>query len=173
MTPEIQKITDSYLPAIKQLNNEAVPHVNLLDQPRLRWLLDISPYCRIALLNQHVAGFIITVPSKVAYSSYYYGWFEERYTDFLYIDRIVIAKWARRQGIGTVLYQDVEEFAVLSHKLLVTDVYTVPPNSRSLAFHQSFGFQQVGVQHVENGTKTVVKLAKSSARSAEVETGIS
>jgi predicted GNAT superfamily acetyltransferase len=160
MNPVIKVVDESQLPVIERLNNDGIPYVNQLDQPDLRWFLGVAPYFRAALIDQKIAGFVIAVPSQLSYSSHYYGWFNERYTNFLYIDRIVIARWARRQGIGRMLYKDVENFAARLQKVLVADVYSVPLNQGSLAFHHDFGFEEVGRQEVENGTKTVVKLMK-------------
>ena len=107
-----------------------------------------------------LVGFLIAIADNVDYDSVYFRWFTQRYSGFLYIDRIVVAAWAQRQGIGLALYQDVEQYAATLPADLTTDVYSTPANEISLAFHHRFGFQPIGSQVVENGTKTVAKFFK-------------
>jgi predicted GNAT superfamily acetyltransferase len=104
-----------------------------------------------------LAGFLIAIDDDIDYDSVYFRWFTQRYQNFLYIDRIVVADWAQRQGVGLALYQDVELLAASLPAVLVTDVYSIPANEASLAFHHHFGFQLIGTQEVENGAKTVAK----------------
>jgi hypothetical protein len=107
-----------------------------------------------------VAGFLIAIAAGTDYPSQYFDWFGQRYTNFIYIDRIVIAEWARRQGVGFALYRDLEQYAFESAYIMASDVYSDPPNEVSLAFHAKYGFEEVGRQLVENGAKVVTKFLK-------------
>ena len=160
MNLAISLIEEQQLPLIERLNNEALPNVNLVDRQKLRWFWGVAPYFRVAILNDRLVGFLIAVSDSADYESVYFRWFTQRYTDFLYIDRIVVAAWAQRKGVGLALYQDVEQYAATLPAALTADVYSTPANEVSLAFHHRFGFQLVGSQDVENGTKTVAKFYK-------------
>ena len=157
MSLEISLVQEEQLPLIEHLNNQAIPNVNLLDIPKLTWFQRVTPYFRVAILNGNLAGFLIAIDDDIDYDSVYFRWFTQRYQNFLYIDRIVVADWAQRQGVGLALYQDVELLAASLPAVLVTDVYSIPANEASLAFHHHFGFQLIGTQEVENGAKTVAK----------------
>ena len=157
MALEISPVREKQLPRIGCLNNQAVPNVNLVDLHKLRWFRRVASYFRVATLNDQLVGFLIAIAEDVDYDSVYFRWFTQRYSNFLYIDRIIVAGQAQRQGVGLALYQDVERYAATLPADLVTDVYSAPANEASLAFHHRFGFQLIGSQEVDNGTKTVAK----------------
>ena len=160
MVLEISPVCEKRLPRIQCLNNQAVPNVNLVDLQKLRWFRRVASYFRVAILNDQLVGFLIAIAEDVDYDSVYFRWFTERHSNFLYIDRIVVANRAQRQGVGLALYQDVERYAATLPADLVTDVYSAPANEASLSFHHQFGFQLIRTQTVENGTKTVAKFVR-------------
>ena len=58
--------------------------------------------------------------------------------------------------IGSRLYEDLFDFARAQQLERVTCEYNIePPNEASRAFHDRFGFQEVGTQWVANGAKRV------------------
>lgn len=148
------------LPAVLELNEQAIPYVNHLDLVQMQWFADVAAYFRVAEYNGSLAGFLIAVTPETDYSSPYFGWFCRRYTQFIYVDRVAVAAQARRRGIARALYRDVERYAYEHGHLLTVDVYSRPPNDISLAFHRNYGFEEIGSQEVELGTKTVVKFLK-------------
>jgi predicted GNAT superfamily acetyltransferase len=164
MSLEISVVQEEQLPLIERLNNQAVPNVNVVDLPKLRWFQRVAPYFRVVTLNSKLAGFLIAIADNIDYDSVYFRWFTQRYQDFLYIDRIVVAGWAQRQGVGLALYQDVEQFAASLPANLVTDVYSMPANEASLAFHHHFGFQLIGTQEIDHGAKTVAKFFRQPSQ---------
>lgn len=127
------------------------------------WFSQAAAYFRVAESAGKVAGFLIAITAGTDYPSQYFAWFCQRYTNFIYIDRIVISEWARRQGIGFALYRDLEQYAFESAYILASDVYSDPPNEVSLAFHARYGFTEVGRQTVENGARVVTKFLKQPA----------
>ncbi len=146
--------------AVMALNQQGIPQVNGLTLESVRWFARNAVYFRVAEAQEKLAGFLIAITADCDYPSQYFQWFTERYTRFLYIDRVVVAEWARGQRIAWRLYKDVERRA---HELilpLVTDVYSNPANDISLTFHKNYGFRIVGNQWVENGTKEVAKFEK-------------
>jgi predicted GNAT superfamily acetyltransferase len=162
MDIKVRDVADEELPLVLDLNEQALPHVNRIDLDTIRWFARTVTYFRVAEIGGRVAAFLIAITPQADYPSPYFGWFCQRYSDFLYIDRVAVAPWARHQGLGWALYRDLEQVALESGWIVVTDVYSDPPNHISLAFHAKYGFEQVGVQVVEDGgTKTVTKFMKS------------
>lgn len=142
------------------LNNAAIPEVNFLDEAKARWLVEQALLARLATLNGQVAGVIIVLSDTAGLESDYYGWFIERYRHFMYIDRVIVADWARGQGIASALYQEVEQVAQTQGLAIATEVYSRPPNIVSLNFHRKRGFQEIGLQVSTTEGKTVAKFMK-------------
>ena len=97
------------------------------------------------------------------YTSLNFRWFQERYATFVYIDRVVVRASQRGAGVGHALYVDVESQARKRAPILACEVNLRPPNPRSMAFHERFGFREVGQQDTEEGTKRVRLMAKELA----------
>ncbi|MCC7305386.1 MAG: GNAT family N-acetyltransferase [Alphaproteobacteria bacterium] len=160
MTPVIKdfKITD--LPALRVLNNSAVPHVPAITEQELQDLAQKSCYLRTAWIADRLAGFLLALGPGQDYQSLNYKWFSERYKDFVYIDRVVVAEEARGTGIGKALYEDIESFSRERTGLITCEVNLFPPNPQSVAFHKKAGFCEVGQQNTESGSKRVSLLIK-------------
>ena len=98
-------------------------------------------------------------------------WFRERYPEFLYIDRIVVASRRRGAGVGRVFYADVQSYAEVRVPQLAGEVFLESSSHPALLFHGSFGFREVG-QHVMPGTRPArrdadqgtVQLSRGSTR---------
>ena len=160
MQINIRDVTRNDFPEILHLNEQALPQVSPVDLVKLGWFTQVAPYFRVAEAQNKVAGFLIAIAEDCAYPSQYFQWFCERYNRFLYIDRIIVTDWARGNRVAWRLYEDVEQFAVSHAYPLTADVYCQPPNEISLKFHEKYGFEVVGTQSVENGTKAVTKFLK-------------
>ncbi len=162
MTTQIRNVAEDDLPVIFELNERAIPLVNSLSIETFRWFARSAAYFRVAEIDQKIAGFLIAITPDTDYDSQYFGWFCQRYASFLYIDRIIIAEWGRRRGVGSALYNDLEDYALGLSYTLAADVYSDPPNEISLTFHAKYGFEQVGTQIVEedDGAHQVAKFLK-------------
>ena len=78
------------------------------------------------------------------YPSPNFGWFSERYDSFAYVDRVAVSEADRGAGWGPALYRDFEQWARDNQRpMLCAEVNVVPPNPRSLRFHEIFGFDQL------------------------------
>jgi predicted GNAT superfamily acetyltransferase len=102
-----------------------------------------------------VAGFCLVLAPGADYDSMNYRWFEGRYDDFVYLDRIAIAPAFQRRGLGRTMYGEVERLARelqpgATHFTL--EVNLRPRNETSLAFHATLGFAEVGRQETDYGT---------------------
>lgn len=142
--------------AILALNNGALPHVNELDAAALMALLERAEAAFTAWRDETVAGFLVAFGPGAAYDSPNYRWFDARYDDFLYVDRIVVAEAGRGLGIGRGLYRAAFERA--DRRPLCCEVNLRPPNAASLRFHQGLGFREVGRQQTDGGAKEVTLL---------------
>jgi predicted GNAT superfamily acetyltransferase len=94
-------------------------------------------------------GFVLTFASGSAYDSANYRWFTERaassgWDAFYYLDRVVVDPSVRRAGIGTRVYDEIEERARRLAPVMCLEVNLDPPNQPSLEFHRRRGYVEVG-----------------------------
>ena len=136
--------------ACLQLNNDAIPAVSESDAARMQHLLDESLLSLVAVQDDVVVGFCINFGPGANYQSVNYRWFCERYDDFAYLDRIVVAPSVRGGGIGAALYAAVEEH-IAGTPWLCCEVNLRPRNDGSLRFHARLGFVEVGQQETDYG----------------------
>ena len=159
MVCEIRPSVESELPRILELNEGAVPAVNLLDNQKIRNLFGQAEYFRSLWLNEHLIGFLIALAPGASYRSVNYRWFESRYDRFIYIDRIVIHPSHQGIGFGRMFYDNLREFIVDRFPRITCEVNLRPKNESSLRFHQRYGFRRVGIQKTGDGEKQVSLLA--------------
>src|SRR6185312_11108528 len=111
MTLTIRDVQAQDLDSVLALNNAAGPTILPLDMAQLRALERDAAYFRVAEIDGHAAGFLIALREDADYASPNFRWFRERYAEFLYIDRIVVARPYRGLGLGRIFYADVTSFA--------------------------------------------------------------
>jgi hypothetical protein len=139
-----RSVEPSDLEPLLELNNTVVPNVNLLDIHALRHFAETAPWFTVADTSEGPAGFAIVLRPGAAYESLNYRWFSERYDDFVYIDRIVIAQDSRRAGLGRAFYERIEQYAwEVKAPILCAEVNLRPPNLGSIEFHRAEGFEEV------------------------------
>lgn len=144
------------LDAILAMNEADVRHLSGLTAASLERLAKRASYLRIAQLDGRDVGFLLVLPAEASYASENFQWFKRRYSRFLYVDRVVVAPHARREGIASRLYRDLEVYARASGaSVIACEINVRPVNPESLAFHDRHGFVEVGTQDTERGTKTV------------------
>lgn len=136
--------------AVLTLNQSHLDGVGPLDAERQDWLVGMTEACLVAVDDDAVVGFVVTLPSGTAYDSPNYRWFGERYDSFSYLDRVVVADSHQRRGIGRLLYDEVEATAAARGRMAL-EVYVEPPNMASLAFHAARGYAEVGRLVQESG----------------------
>ena len=165
MTYSIRSLLHADLPRLLALNNAAVPAVNELDASTLAALVEHS-HLAITVVHDDATdialGFAILFVVGADYESENYRWFSARSTDFLYVDRIVVADGSRGQGLGQVLYDAI--FGAARRDRLaevLCEVNLEPPNPGSLAFHDRLGFTEVGQLSTKGDTVVVSLLAAS------------
>ena len=158
----LRDIDQADLDWLLTLNNASVPHVNILDREGLASILALAGFARCTLRGGKPTGALIALWPATAYASGHYRWFNERWSDFLYIDRVMINASNRKSGDGRRLYADIEQFARANGaKHLACEVNSQPPNPVSMRFHETLGFQPVGELANDDRTKCVVFLMKA------------
>jgi uncharacterized protein len=161
----IRPIRAADLGTVAALNDAEVPRVSPLGRDALTEHLERCDLASVAVDGAgHLAGFVLALAPGRDYASLNYRYFVDRGTDFLYVDRVVVAPSHRRQGVARALYAAVVERAATDGREEVTcEVNVRPSNPASLAFHADLGFLEVGRQDTTGGTLTVALLAKPVA----------
>lgn len=144
MSIAIRDVCEHELDSVLDLNNTAGPAILPLDAARLRHLYDTAEYFRVAERDGALSGFLIGFSSHAAHDSVNFRWFLERYPDFFYIDRVVVASRRRGGGVGRALYADAQSYAELRYPQLACEVFLEHGADHALLFHGSFGFREVG-----------------------------
>jgi len=157
---KIERATAADHPDILVLNESGLPHVNRISADDLAEFAAQSCYFRIAREDEKPVGFLLAFSQQASYHSPNFLWFRDRYPRFVYIDRIVVAPSQRRLGVGRLLYADLERVASARAPNLTCEVNLDPPNPGSFAFHERFGFCEVGRQHTDGGAKFVCLMSK-------------
>ena len=135
--------------AILALNNAHEVELSRLDSPRLQHLLAVAYHARMA---PHGVAFLIAFAPDADYDGVHFAWFRDRFKDFVYVDRVVVAHEARGRGIARALYADLFQRAESDgHSVICCEVNVDPPNPASDAFHASLGFHEIGRASMANG----------------------
>ncbi len=159
----IRDATEHDFPDIVKLNAGQVEFTSPMDIDRLKMLDSLADYHRVVVTEAMVVAFMLAMKTNVPYENDNYDWFSVRYDNFLYIDRVVVIAGYQGRRIGTLLYEDLFEFARENIVPLVTcEINTLPPNERSLAFHEKLGFKEVGEQWIQNSKKVSMQVARVS-----------
>ena len=132
---------------ILALNEASVHFLSPLTAARLSWLHGQAAYHRVVEQDGAVCAFLLAFAPGTAYDSANYRWFTERYTEFLYVDRVVVDIGKQGRGLGRILYDDLFDFArARAFPRIVCEFDIEPPNESSRRFHERFGFREVGTQ---------------------------
>ncbi|HZD53125.1 MAG TPA: GNAT family N-acetyltransferase [Woeseiaceae bacterium] len=158
MKIEIRDIEAGDLEGVLALNQAAVPHVNSVPIAQIETFLREAAYFRVALVDGVLSGFLVGLTPDADYGSPNFRWFRQRYDAFGYIDRVAVAETARRDGLGSALYQDFERRFAGHVPRLACEVNLRPPNEPSMRFHRRHGFVQVGEQAADG--KVVAMMIK-------------
>ena len=153
-----QPISDSIVPNILALNNAHSVELSWLDVDRLKSLLRQAFYARMI---GSADAFLLAFDQGASYAAPYM-WFRQRYTRFVYVDRVVVSPSMRGRGYARLLYTDLfEQARRAAHHIVVCEVNSDPPNPASDAFHAALEFQEVGQATIHEGSKTVRYLARA------------
>ena len=160
MSMQISQIEQNDFDDVLALNEASVPHVNLIGREELQWFSENAAFAKLAKIDNRLAGFLIGLRPGTEYASPNYRWFSDNYDDFAYVDRVAVAKWARRQGIAESLYAAFGQTQSEAARM-TCEVNIRPPNEGSMIFHERMGFRRVGSQETDGGKKEVALMEKT------------
>ena len=149
----LREYQDDDLVALVGLNRDAVSEVGEDVAQRLAWIIDQSTHTVVVEDGGLVIAFVIVLGPGADYDSTNYRFFADRYPDFAYIDRVVVAPSHQRGGLGARMYDEVENQVSGEASVLTAEVNVTPPNPNSLAFHAARGFEAVGEQDSHDGKR--------------------
>lgn len=138
--------------SILTLNEISVKVLSPLDEEKLRRLVQLASIGVVVeiekdldgQLDHEITAFLLVFSGNADYESVNYQWFDQQYSEFMYIDRVVVSEQYRGIGIASTLYRYVLEQAQKSHSnVLCAEIDVLPPNEPSLLFHKKFGFKEL------------------------------
>jgi len=140
----LRPITEADHAAVLDWNERNVAMLAPMDHAHLLRLLALVDSGSVITHDGRDVGFVLTFAAGAAYASPNYAWFASRHAEFVYLDRIVVDASARRCGVASRVYGEIEQHARELGRTLCLEVNIDPPNEPSLAFHRSRGFVEVG-----------------------------
>ena len=160
MRSRIFNVEHDDLPFVLNLNNKFSEEVGMSDIDNMTYFLEKADYFKRIELNNINRGFLIAISPNKDYQSENYTWFNKKYRSFIYIDRIVIEGAYQNKGLGKIFYEDLITFSKSSaSKRIACEVNIKPLNEKSIIFHDSLGFKEVGQQDTNQGEKRVSLMA--------------
>lgn len=159
---EIRSLTKEDSPSLWKINQEGLPGTGKVSEDEIKSLLDYSELSIGAFDGDILQGFVICLPPETEYTSLNYAWFNQRYDDFLYVDRIAVSQNHRNKNVGTLLYGEVISLSAQNQVPIAAEVNLTPPNPGSIRFHERNGFTDVGV--FSHGDKTVKMLLRPNSQ---------
>ena len=157
MSIVVRDVREHELDSVLALNNAAGPAILPLDAARMRHFFDTAEYFRVAERDGTLVGFLIGMGSRADHDSRNFKWFRERFPEFFYIDRIVVASRRRGGGVGRAFYADAQSYAELRYPQMACEVFLEGVTDPVLLFHGSFGFREIGQRVlVRNGTRAAM-----------------
>jgi len=163
----IRDVDDDDISMMLEINEQGLPGTGKVDVEQLSKLRDISEFTIGAYENGIIVGFVICLLPKQDYSSLNYAWFNERYDDFIYVDRIAVGQSNRNRQVGTKLYDWVKQYAQTENIPVAAEVSLMPPNKGSDRFHLRNGFSEVGTFHTEEKSVTMYLTATTTPKEEE------
>lgn len=137
---------------IADLNEVFVDVTSPMDAHRFLELFDLSSFCLVAEEGHELLGFVIAMRSGAPYVNANYQWFNERFDNMVYIDRIVLASESRGRGLGPALYEYTAMLAeAVDCDVMTAEMNIAPPNEHSLHFHSKQGFVELGQRTLDSG----------------------
>ncbi len=140
------------------INQENVPAVGEERIESLQAIVEVSEIALGVVDGDHLVGFCLVLPPGTSYASPNYRYFEDRYEDFAYLDRVAFRASHQGRGLGSALYDEVE--SRLERPLLTLEVNVIPPNEGSMKFHLRRGFVELEQRETRAG-KVVSLMAKN------------
>ena len=157
---ELRPLSFEDVDSMWAINEQGLPGTGEVSKEELNDLLDLSVLSVGAFKGRELIGFVLCLSPGTSYASLNYGWFNNHFDDFIYVDRIAISEKYRSQGVGTGLYESVFSYSSDNNIPVAAEVNLEPPNPGSMRFHHRFGFEEVGILHHEKKSVTMLMRKK-------------
>ena len=155
---ELRNLVAQDIPSMWQINYEGLPGTGEVTEDEIADLILISEISIGIFESDELLGFVLCLLPKTRYGSLNYAWFNQNYTDFIYVDRVAVSQNQRNRNIGSKLYQEVINYAQQNNCPIAAEVSLNPPNLGSMRFHERHGFIEVGILH--HATKSVTMMIR-------------
>ena len=156
---DIRRLESKDVTAAWQINEQGLPGTGQVSLEEMADLFSLSELPIGVFDDGVMLGFVLCLTPRTRYASLNYAWFNERYQEFLYVDRIAITVGHRGKGIGSLLYERVIEHAESLQFPVTAEVNLTPPNPGSIRFHERHSFTEIGV--FCQGEKSVTMMMRS------------
>ena len=153
---QLRELRSKDIPLIWKINEQGLPGTGKVSQQEIVELLIIAELAIGAFEGEQLVGFVLCFLPRTDYASLNYAWFNQRYQEFLYVDRIAVSENHRNQAIGSLLYQQVISYAKQYNYPIAAEVSLNPPNPGSMRFHQRFNFTEIGVLNQQSKSVTMM-----------------
>ena len=139
-----------------EINEQGLPGTGKVTVEEVSRLIEISNVSLGVYEQEQLVGFVICLSPNVDYGSLNYAWFNEKFDNFLYVDRIAVSRDHRDKGVGSYIYQKLIEISQQKNVPITAEVNLEPPNQGSMRFHHRFNFVEVGIVHHQEKSVTML-----------------
>ena len=153
---DFHRLQTKDISSILLINQEGLPGTGEISEEEIADLLTLTELALGAYVENELVGFVLCLPPKTRYGSLNYAWFNQRYEEFLYVDRIAVSEKHRNCMIGSQLYKEVIAHAKQKNCPIAAEVSLKPPNIDSMRFHERHGFNEIGELHHESKSVTMM-----------------
>ena len=153
---EFRSLVTEDIPSVWRINEEGLPGTGKVSEEEIATLLELSELSLGAYEGGTLLGFVICLLPETEYGSLNYAWFNQKFQQFLYVDRIAVPAEHRSRKIGSSLYAKVFFEANRLRVPVAAEVSLEPPNPGSMRFHFRHEFQEVGVLRHESKSVTMM-----------------
>ena len=153
---QLRELRSKDIPLVWKINEQGLPGTGKVSQQEIVELLIIAELAIGAFEGEQLVGFVLCFLPRTDYASLNYAWFNQRYQEFLYVDRIAVSENHRNQTIGSLLYQQVISYAKQYNYPIAAEVSLNPPNPGSMRFHHRFNFTEIGVFNQQSKSVTMM-----------------
>ena len=140
---DLKNCIESELEEIYALNQSLTPKLGALkDIQHLKRLINMSECSKGLKMRGKIAAFMICFREDSEYESKNYLYFNRKYKEFLYVDRIGVSKNLENTGLGSILYKYIIENFGEDLKICA-EINTKPMNKKSIIFHKKHDFKRI------------------------------
>jgi len=153
---DLRELQNEDISEIWEINEQGLPGTGKVNHDEIKALLEISELAIGVFENSTLLGFVICLLPGTNYGSLNYAWFNQKYDEFIYVDRIAVSQTHRNQNIGSLIYQKVVDYSKRHKVPIAAEVSLDPPNPGSMRFHYRFDFTEVGILEHESKSVTMM-----------------